>query len=193
MLHRICNMTVKKMNALLPGCTIKPAVVQVRHRIGVGWPLLPQPPPTTHLTLPYAGAAQNESHPYLQNKALLKLLGEHDIVLTAYSPLGSPSRPARYIKAEDPILLDEPHVEAIAKELGCTPAQVLIKWGVQRNTIVIPKSVTPSRIAANLASLNVELTEEHMKQLAELDRGMRYIMGGIHAPDGDASKLWDGE
>jgi len=73
---------------------------------------------------------------------LLKWAKEHDLILEAYSPLGGSNEVGK--------TLSHPVVKSIAKELGITPAQVIISWHVQRGTIVLPKSVTPSRIEENL-------------------------------------------
>ncbi|EIW52463.1 uncharacterized protein TRAVEDRAFT_32150 [Trametes versicolor FP-101664 SS1] len=73
---------------------------------------------------------------------LVKWAKENDLVLEAYSPLGSNNQ----VKET----LNVPEVQAIAKELGITPAQAIISWHVQRGTVVLPKSVTPSRVVENL-------------------------------------------
>lgn len=67
---------------------------------------------------------------------------EHGILLEAYSPLGGTGQ----VGAS----LEVPEVKEVAKELGITPAQVLISWQLQRGVVVLPKSVTPSRIEENL-------------------------------------------
>ncbi|KAH9891869.1 NADP-dependent oxidoreductase domain-containing protein [Cubamyces lactineus] len=72
---------------------------------------------------------------------LLKWAKENNLLLEAYSPLGS----NKQVKET----LQVPEVQAIAKELGITPAQAIISWHVQRGTIVLPKSVTPSRVVEN--------------------------------------------
>jgi len=73
---------------------------------------------------------------------LLKWAKEHDLFLESYSPLGG--------SGEVGETLSQPVVKSIAHDLGITPAQVIISWHVQRGTIVLPKSVTPSRIEENL-------------------------------------------
>ncbi|CRK42195.1 hypothetical protein BN1723_018976, partial [Verticillium longisporum] len=85
---------------------------------------------------------QIEAHPYLQQPELLEWSKQQDILITAYSPSGNNIYNL-------PKALDDPEVAAIAKEVGRQPAQVLIQWAVQRGTVVLPKSVTPSRIEEN--------------------------------------------
>ncbi|TFK40509.1 NADP-dependent oxidoreductase domain-containing protein [Crucibulum laeve] len=72
---------------------------------------------------------------------LLKWAKENDLLLEAYSPLGSVDK----VKES----LNVPVIKALASELGITPAQVIISWHVQRGTVVLPKSVTPSRVKEN--------------------------------------------
>ncbi|KAK9233940.1 NADP-dependent oxidoreductase domain-containing protein [Lipomyces kononenkoae] len=82
---------------------------------------------------------QVEMHPYNPQEKLIRYCNENGIHLTAYSPLGSTSAP----------LQEEGIVKAVAERLGKSAAQVLISWAIWRGTSVIPKSVTPSRIASN--------------------------------------------
>ena len=115
---------------------------------------------------------QIELHPYLQQSALVEFCQYKTIAVTAYSPLGSPGN----MKPKGlPVIVEDPVVLKIAKDHGKSPAQVLIRWGIQRNTILIPKSVTPERIKENLAVFDFELSESDMSALKTLDRGLRFV------------------
>jgi diketogulonate reductase-like aldo/keto reductase len=105
---------------------------------------------------------QIELHPYLQQTEVRAYDEEHGIATEAWSPL-----------AKGGSLLGEPVVQAIAEKLGRTAAQVVLRWHLQQGTIVIPKSVTPARIAENLDVFGFELTDADLADLAELERNER--------------------
>lgn len=137
---------------------------------------------------------QVELHPYLQQTDLLEFGKANGIFLTGYSPLGSSDRPDSLKAADEPVLLEDPTIAAIAERHGATPAQVLISWAVHRGTAVIPKSVNPDRIQQNLASIEVSLSEEDMQAISELDRHRRYVDGSIWVVEGgpySLGNLWD--
>lgn len=92
---------------------------------------------------------QVELHPYFSQEALRAVHAEYGIVTEAWSPLGNGSD-----------LLQNPVLAEIAERHGATPAQVVLAWHLAKGTVAIPKSVTPSRIEENLASVNVKLTAE---------------------------------
>lgn len=136
---------------------------------------------------------QVEMHPYLQQPELVRFCGEHGIHLTAYSPLGSSDRPETMKAADEPVLLADPAIAAIAREAGVTPAQVLLAWAVQRGTSVIPKSVDPGRLAENLAAAELELDASAMDAISALDRARRYVDGTFWEQPGSGytvAELW---
>ncbi len=115
---------------------------------------------------------QIELHPYNAQTHLVEFCQYRGIAVTAYSPLGSPGN----TKAKgDPVLLEDDKVVALARKYSRTPAQVLLRWGIQRGTVVIPKSVTPERIQENMGALEFELSDEEMAALSALDRKHRYV------------------
>jgi alcohol dehydrogenase (NADP+) len=120
---------------------------------------------------------QIELHPYLQQPDMLAFCADAGIPLTAYAPLGSADRPAALRADDEPVLLDDPVIRRIAARHGATPAQVLIAWGLARGTAVIPKSVTPARLAENLAATDVTLSDRDMAEIAGLDQARRYVNG----------------
>ncbi len=120
---------------------------------------------------------QVELHPLLQQHELLEFCQQNNIHLTAYSPLGSSDR-SKEMKAEnEPSLLEDPVIKKLAEKHSASPAQILIKWAVNRGTAVIPKSTSKGHIISNLESEKIALDESDMKEIAELDRHFRYVNG----------------
>ncbi|CAN0104865.1 aldo-keto reductase family 1 member B1-like isoform X1 [Lampetra fluviatilis] len=139
----VSNFNIAQLQRLLSVATIKPAVNQV------------------------------ELHPYLPQPELIEFCQSNNVVLTAYSPFGSPDREFKNEKNDPCSLLQDTVVEAIGSKHGKTSAQVLLRYHTQRNIVVIPKSVTPSRIVQNAQSFDFTLDGEDTKKLLGLRRDWR--------------------
>merc|ERR1712185_773438 len=89
------------------------------------------------------------------------------------------------IKHEGASVMDSPAVQAIASATNKSAAQVLIRWAVQRGTSVVPKSVTPSRIASNFDVFSWSLSDQHMADLSSIEPQKRMLHGEFWCkPDG---------
>jgi D-xylose reductase len=145
----VCNFNTALLRDLLASAAIRPAVLQV------------------------------ELHPYLTQEKLLRFCREQQIAVTAFSPLGAPSyMPLGMARAEESVL-DEPGVTEIARRLGRTPAQIVLRWGVQRGTAVVPKTVHPRRLIENLEVGGFSLTEEEASAISGLNRNRRFNDPGV--------------
>ncbi|XP_041485673.1 1,5-anhydro-D-fructose reductase-like [Lytechinus variegatus] len=118
---------------------------------------------------------QIESHPFLAQVELIEFCRKNGISVTAYSPLGSPNRVFQERAPTDPVLMEDPTICGIAKKRGVSPAQVLIRYQLQRGVAVVPKSVTPSRIKQNFDAQSFQLTEEDCQVLANLNKNYRLM------------------
>jgi len=105
---------------------------------------------------------QVELHPLLQQPELRRFHYRHGIVTEAWSPLAKGGR-----------LLEDPVIAEIADAVDRSPAQVVLRWHIQLENVVIPKSVTPSRIEENFRVFDFELDHEQMAAIEALDRGER--------------------
>jgi alcohol dehydrogenase (NADP+) len=137
---------------------------------------------------------QIELHPYLQQEQMLQYCAAHNILVTAYSPLGSGDRPAGMKKQNEPSLLANPLILELAAKNQITPAQVLLAWGLQRGTIVIPKSISAVRQKENFAAADISLSQEDMTAIGKLERNFRYVDGSFFTGSGSPytfNHLWD--
>lgn len=116
---------------------------------------------------------QVECHPYLNQDRLAAHCKKYGIVLTAYSPLGSPDRP--WAKPDDPKLLDDSKLAAIAKKYNKEVAQVLIRYQIEKGNVVIPKSVTKSRIISNAEVFDFKITPEDVKTIDGFHCNGRFV------------------
>jgi aldehyde reductase len=140
----VSNFNSEQIDRLLKSATIKPVVNQI------------------------------EVHPYLAQNKLIDYCRQRGIEITAYAPLCSPTSTATTAeqKAKHELLRD-PVVKKIAEKHKKSVAQVLIRFAVDRNLIVIPKSVSKSRIESNIQIFDFKLTDDEIKQLEGLDCGYR--------------------
>ncbi|CAO3633394.1 unnamed protein product [Cunninghamella echinulata] len=125
----VSNFNVKNLEKLLKTAKVVPAVNQV------------------------------ELHPYLPQNDLIEFAKQHNIHITAYSPLGS---------TDSPLLKDE-KISKIAEKYNKSPAQIILSWGVKRGTSVIPKSVTTSRIIQNIDI--ADLSDDDFNELNNILNG----------------------
>ncbi len=142
------NMTIPKLKLLLNDAKIKPACNEM------------------------------ELHPHFQQPELFDFCLKNDIQPIGYCPLGSPGRPERDRTEDDTVDLEDEVLINIAGRLNVTPAQVAIKWAVQRGQIPIPFSV--NHFYENLeAVVNVRLNENDMKEISKIDKNCRLIKGQV--------------
>lgn len=145
----ISNFGVSLIRDLLSHCRIRPSVLQV------------------------------ESHPYLVQSKLLRYCQSEQIAYTAFSPLGAPSYiPLGMATVQDSVMND-PVIEGIARDHGRSPAQVVLRWGVQRGTAVIPKSSSRPHLEENLQLFDFELSRDQMSAIDGLDRHQRFNDPGV--------------
>jgi len=156
------NMTVPKLKLLLKDAKIKPACNEM------------------------------ELHPHFQQKGLFNFCIDNRIQPIAYSPMGSPGRPDRDRTVDDTVDLEDKVIIKIAERLNATPAQIAIKWAVQRGQIPIPFSI--NHYFENLeAVVNIQLTENDMEEISKIDKNCRLIKGQVFLWKENQSweDLWD--
>jgi len=117
---------------------------------------------------------QVEAHPRLAQERLLRFCREHGVVFTAFSPLASASYVELGMADEDESLVDAAPLREAAAAHGVSPAQVALRWGIQRGTAVIPKSSSEAHLRENLELFGFELSGREMAAISALDEGRRY-------------------
>lgn len=162
------NTTVMKLEQLLAHARIRPTAIQV------------------------------EMHPFLGQPSLVHWCARHSITVTGYCPLGSPGRPAQYRAEGDPDVLGSAIVQEIASEVQRSPAQVVLKWAVQRGTIPLPRTTTLARMEENWEGCHGSwsLSQAQMERLDSLDASKRSVgrimKGDNFVPGGqDWREVWD--
>jgi diketogulonate reductase-like aldo/keto reductase len=113
---------------------------------------------------------QIEVHPSFAQRDVQRFGAEHGLVTQAWSPIGGITF---YRDGNHGSTLDDPVIGAIAKTHSKSPAQVMLRWGLQHGRSVIPKSTKPSRIAENIDVFDFELSAEEMSSIDGLDTGRR--------------------
>lgn len=160
------NMTITKLEQVLPLCRIKPAVLEV------------------------------EINPTFQQWKLFDYCQKHDILLIAYSPMGSPCRPERDTTPDDVVTFEMPELVEIAKAHHVHPAIICVKWAVQRGHVPIPFSVYENEYVGNLKCVTEDfLTDEEMEKLRKADPNKRMMKGMVFLWQSakDWKDIWDRE
>jgi len=145
----VCNYGVSMMRDLTNYARIQPSVLQI------------------------------ESHPYLTQEALIRFCQEQDIAVTAFSPLAALSYVELGMAGQADSVLTEPPVVEIAKRLSKTPAQVVLAWGVQRGTAIIPKTSKPERLVENLDVFDLKLSDSDLDAISALNANRRFNDPGV--------------
>ncbi|XP_048442325.1 NADP-dependent D-sorbitol-6-phosphate dehydrogenase-like [Pyrus x bretschneideri] len=114
---------------------------------------------------------QIETHPYFQRESLVKFCQKHGICVTAHTPLGGAAANVELFGSVS--CLDDPVIKNLAEKYKRTVAQVVLRWGIQRNTVVIPKTSKLERMKENIQVFDFELTKEDMDLIGKVDRKHR--------------------
>jgi len=117
---------------------------------------------------------QVELHPMLTQEKLIRFCHEEGIAVTAFSPLGAPSYVPLAMATEKESLLKHQVILDIAAAVTRTPVQVLLRWGVQRGTAVIPKTSQPKRLLENISVFDFSLSADQMLAISKLNQGRRF-------------------
>lgn len=140
----VCNYSSGLLNDLMAYATIKPSDLQI------------------------------ESHPYLTQERLIRLANDYGIAVTAFSPLGALSYFELDMADALESVLIQPVVLAAAKRLEKTPAQVVLRWGLQRGCAVISKSSQNERLEENINIVDFVLSKQEMLDISALNRNRRF-------------------
>ena len=133
---------------------------------------------------------QIELHPFLQQPKMVRHCQKTGVQLTAYSPLGSGQRQ----QVDKYNLFTHRPILSLATKYQCSPAQILLAWSLQRGTVVIPKSIRPTRLKENFQATDLHLDKADMETISRIDRGYRFLDGAFFAPPGSpysVNDFWD--
>ncbi len=140
----VCNFGCSLLRDLMANATIPPAVLQV------------------------------ELHPYLTQEKLLRFCRESGITVTGFSPLGALSYFSIGMAEKNESIIEQSIVKEIAERHQRTPAQIVLRWGIQRGTAIVPKTVNIDRMKENRAIYEFELAQEDMAALSGLNQNRRF-------------------
>ena len=158
------NMTIPKLEAVLPLCRVKPTLIEI------------------------------ELHPSFQQPEMYDYCINAGIQPVGYCPIGSPSRPERDKTETDVVDTQMPEIVEIAKAHGVHPAVICLKWAISRGQIPIPFAVQESKYQSNLrCTIEAPLTAGEMEMIAKADKNCRLIKGQVFLWEGakDWTDLWD--
>lgn len=148
----ICNFTTGLLSDLLSYARIRPSVLQV------------------------------ELHPYLTQEKLLRYCVEQKIAVTGFSPFGASSYVSIGMAEESESVLHRPEVTSIAHRLHRTPGQIVLRWAIQREVAVVPKTSRVERLIENISLFDFELTEDDMTAISALNQNRRFNDPGDFGP-----------
>ncbi|KAJ3687169.1 hypothetical protein LUZ61_016333 [Rhynchospora tenuis] len=114
---------------------------------------------------------QIEAHPYFQRDSLVRFCQKHGVCVTAHTPLGGATANAELFGSVS--CLDDPTLKALAKKYNKTIAQLILKWGLQRNIVVIPKSSKEERLRENFQLSDFTISNDDMDKIKAIDRKYR--------------------
>ncbi len=140
----VCNYNSGLLNDLMSYAKIKPAELQI------------------------------ESHPYLTQERLIRLAKNYGIAVTSFSPLGALSYVELNMAEKMEAVIEKPVILSAANRLGKTPAQIVLRWGIQRGCTIIPKSSKVNRLQENFNIFDFELTTQEMADISALNCNRRF-------------------
>ena len=133
---------------------------------------------------------QIELHPYLNQKEMREFCAKKNVIITSYCPLANLKRENE--REEEASALHNPVIQAIAQAKNRSPGQIILRWHLQHNLTVIPKTVTPARLDENARLFDFHLTEEEMNQIDQLGQThRRRFVNPLFLPPGDRNVFDD--
>jgi D-xylose reductase len=150
----VCNFSTQLLRQLLSTCRIRPSTLQI------------------------------ETHPHNTQENLVRFALDVGLKVTAFSVLGASSYIELDMATPNELLLEDKTVAEIARRKDKSPAQVLLRWAVQRNTFPLCKTTTPSRMLENRKIFDFYLTVDEMRQISSLNKNRRYNDPGAFCEPG---------